>query len=172
MAKKNKVNNDKFEEIADYGDKMYFIRDFSTVEVSVKGKDKEVPLVLVADIMDYYEDTGEDEFEEKPFNISINIMPKLEVISKSIKKSAADSASIEPDEIQYTDISDYMGGVPLLLTDLEESFETMEEAVDFLKSDELRKQLNAQSVMIGFYLDGSINRIGDSRWSYLQKMVE
>jgi len=164
---------DKFEEIADWGDRKFFLRDFGyAVITDDDDNEKEVPLVLVAEILDYYEATGEDQFEEKPFGIDISIYPQMEFIDKAHIESCADSSGIEPEQVQYSDLSGYIGGIPVLMEDLEEPFATMEEAEEFLLSDDMRKKLNAKSVMIGFYLDGAINRIGQSRWEFLEYMVD
>lgn len=166
------MSRDKFEEIADWGDRKYFKRDFGTTILSNDEDEKEVPLVLVAEIQDYYEATGEDEFEEKPFGISISIMPDFDLIDEAHKESVAESNSIDNEEVTLVDIQGYMGGVPVLLSDLEKTFTDMDEAEEFLMSEELRKQLNAKQVMIGFYLDGAINRIGNTRWSMIEYLVD
>lgn len=173
-SKKNKETmsdkNEIFEEIADYGDQMYFTRDFGHVIISEED-DKEIPLVLVAEISDYYEATGEDEFKEKPFVISIDIYPRIDFIDKAHIESCAQSAGIEPEEVGYTDLKSYGLGIPLLLKDLEEGFESMELAEEFIKSDDLMKKLNSKSMLIGFFMDGAINRNGDSRWKYLEYAI-
>lgn len=169
--KKNKETmsdkNEIFEEIADYGDQMYFTRDFGYVIIGEED-DKEIPLVLVAEISDYYEATGEDEFKEKPFVISIDIYPRIDFIDKAHIDSCAHSCGIQPEEVGYTDLKSYGLGIPLLLKDFEEGFESMEEAEEFIKSDDLMKKLNSKSMLIGFFMDGAINRAGNSRWSYLE----
>ena len=173
--KKNKETmsdkNEIFEEIADYGDQMYFTRDFGHVIISEED-DKEIPLVLVAEISDYYEATGEDEFKDKPFVISIDIYPRIDFIDKEHIESCAQSAGIEPEEVGYTDLKSYGLGIPLLLKDFEEGFESMEEAEEFIKSDDLMKKLKSKSMLIGFFMDGAINRAGDSRWSYLEYALD
>lgn len=164
------AKKDKFEEIADWGDRKYFIRDFGSA-ILEDDEEKDIPLVAVAEIMDYYEATGDDKFEDKPYGVTVSIMPRLDFIDKAHLESAADSSSIEASEVQYTDLVGYMGGIPILMEDIEEPFATLDEAEEFLLSDDFRKKLNAQSAMIGFYLDGAINRIGNSRWSFLEYMV-
>lgn len=173
-SKKNKETmsnkNEIFEEIADYGDQMYFTRDFG--HVIIDEEDKEIPLVLVAEISDYYEATGEDEFKEKPFVISIDIYPRIDFIDKAHIDSCAHSCGIQPEEVGYTDLKSYGLGIPLLLKDLEEPFGEMSEAEEFIKSDDLMKKLNAKSMLIGFFMDGAINRAGNSRWSYLEYALD
>lgn len=166
-------DNEKFKEIADWGDRKFFIRDFGYASIEGEnGEDKDIPLVLVAEIMDYYEATGDDKFEKKPFGIDIDIMPNIDFIDSEHIKGAADSGGIEEGEVGYTDIKMYMGGVPFLSEELEKPYSEMEEAEEFLMSDKLRKELNARSAMIGFYMDGAINRIGNTRWSFLEYMVD
>lgn len=167
------MSNGKFEEIADYGDNKFFIRDFGSVIITDEDTDeeKEIPLVVIAEINDYFEATGEDEFEEKPFVVSMSILPRIDFIAEKHKKSASDSEGIEEDEIQYTDIMGYMGGVPIISDELNERFAEIDEAEEFVLSDDTRLKLNARAMMVGFYLDGAINRVGDTRWSYLEKMI-
>lgn len=167
---KNMSKENEFVEIADYGDQMYFTRDFG--HVIVGDDEKEIPLVLVAKIENIYEATGEDEFEEKPFFISLDIYPAIEYIDKAHIESCADSAGIEPDEVGYTDLVSYGLGIPLLLKNIEEGYAEMNEAEAFLKSSELEKQLNSQIMLIGFYMDGAINRAGQSRWEYLEYALD
>lgn len=167
---KNMSKENEFVEIADYGDQMYFTRDFG--QVIVGDDEKEIPLVLVATIENFYEATGDDRFEEKPFIISLSIYPSIEFIDKAHIESCADSAGIEPEEVGYTDLVSYGLGIPLNLKNLEEGYAEMDEAEAFLKSKELQDQLNAQSMLIGFYMDGAINRAGDSRWAYLEHSLD
>lgn len=167
---KNMSTENEFIEIADYGDQMYFTRDFG--QVIVGDDEKEIPLVLVATIENFYEATGDDRFEEKPFIISLNIYPSIEFIDKAHIESCADSAGINADEVGYTDLVSYGLGIPLNLKNLEEGYVEMNDAEEFLKSKELKDQLNAQSMLIGFYMDGAINRAGDSRWAYLEHSLD
>lgn len=167
---KNMSKENEFVEIADYGDQMYFTRDFG--HVIVGDDEKEIPLVLVATIENFYEATGDDRFEEKPFIISLNIYPSIEFIDKAHIESCANSAGIEPEEVGYTDLVSYGLGIPLNLKNLEEGYAEMNDAEEFLKSKELKDQLNAQSMLIGFYMDGAINRAGDSRWAYLEHSLD
>lgn len=169
MAKEN----EKFKEIVDWGDRKFFIRDFGYASIEGEnGEDKDIPLVLVAEIMDYYEATGDDKFEKEPFGIDIAIYPNMDFIDEAHIESCAKSAGIEPEEVHYSDLVGYIGGIPLLDEELEKSYKEMDDAEKFLMSDELRKKLNARSAMIGFYLDGAINRIGNTRWSFLEYMVD
>lgn len=163
---------DKFEEVADYGDKKIYLRDFGFAVIDDDGEEKEIPLVLVADIMDYYEATGDDKFEENPFGISISIFPRMDFIDKVHIASCADSAGIEPEEVTYADFIGFSSGVPIVMMDLEDGFKDMDEAEEFLLSDDFRKKLNAKSAMIGFYLDGAINKIGYTRWSMIEYLVD
>lgn len=160
-----------FTEIADYGDRKYFIRDFNYVFINDDGEEeKEIPLVLVAQIMDYYDAAGEDRFEKEPYGITIDILPTMEYIDKKHIKAAAKGVPAE--DVTYVDIVGYMGGIPIISELLNKSFEEMEDAEKYLLSKELNNHLNALSAMIGFYLDGAINRIGDTRWSRLEAIVD
>lgn len=166
---KNMSTENEFVEIADYGDQMYFTRDFG--HVIVGDDEKEIPLVLVAKIENFYEATGEDEFEEKPFSISLNIYPSIELIDKQHIDSVAESAGINMDEVGYTDLDSYGLGIPLILKDTEEFYAEMSEAEDFLKSKEFQDQLIARQITIGWYMDNAINRAGQSRWEYLEYVL-
>ena len=166
---KNMSTENEFIEIADYGDQMYFTRDFG--QVIVGDDEKEIPLVLVAKIENFYEATGEDEFEEKPFAISLNIYPSIELIDKQHIDSVAESAGINMDEVGYTDLDSYGLGIPLILKDAEEFYSEMSEAEDFLKSKEFQDQLSARQITIGWYMDNAINRAGQSRWEYLEYVL-
>jgi hypothetical protein len=167
---KNMSGENEFVEIADYGDQMYFKRDFG--QVIVGDDEKEIPLVLVATIENFYEATGDDRFEEKPFIISLSIYPSIEFIDKAHIESCADSAGINADEVGYTDLVSYGLGIPLNLKNLEEGYAEMNDAEEFLKSKELKDQLNSQQMMVGWYMDGAINRAGDSRWAYLEHSLD
>lgn len=159
-----------FEEIADWGDRKFYVRDFKSAIIDIDDDEKEIPLVLVAEIMDYYEVTGEDSFKDKPFGISIDIMPQMDFIDKKHIQSAADDISEE--QVGYTDVQTYMGGIPLLMEEISVQFEDLDDAEELLLSKEMKNKLNAMASMVGFYLDGRINRVGNTRWQFLTYMVD
>jgi hypothetical protein len=177
-----KKYTDKFEEFYNWGSNIGYARDFGHVGLSdVKGKDEmEVPLILVAKIINMYEATGDKKFEGKPFQVTFEISPRPDFIDKKHYESVLESSGLEDDytaddyDALFTDyIEGYAGGVPLMLEqDKFELFKDEDEAEKYIMSKEINSKLDGYKVMIGFYMDGQINRAGNSRWGYLTNMVD
>lgn len=169
---KGKVYTEQWEELADYGDEEFFIREFGTVGMHKKDKKVQIPLVLVAEISNMLEKTGEERFEEKPFVVQFDIAVHPSYISKKLLKEASPDNDANDLDSQFLDlINSYMGGVPVLDDSLVQSFATIEEAREFMKSKEAVEKLEAKKIMIGFYLDGAYNRMGSPRWNILEVMI-
>lgn len=176
-----KKYTDKFEEFYNWGERIGYARDFGHVELSdVKGKDEmEVPLILVAKITDMYDATGDEQFKEQPFAVSFEISPRPDMIDKKhyegvlAMSGLADDYTADDYDALFTDyIEGYAGGIPLNQEEFNKRFKDEDEAEKFIMSKEINDKLSAVSGMIGFYLDGRINRAGNSRWGYLAHMVD
>lgn len=174
MAKGGKIS-DKFKKEYDYGDREGYIRDFGSVELEVKGKDKEIKLVALAKIMNIYDATGDEQFEKTPYEVTFEIVPTLKHIDKKHIESAMDSSGVdELSSINYGDIFEhYMSGVSLAVDgETFKLFATYDEAKDYIYSKEVNDDITVSSRLVGFALDRPVNRIGTTGWSYLTAIVD
>jgi len=173
-AKGGKLSH-TFKEAYDYGDREGYIRDFGSVELEVKGKDKEIKLVALAKIMNIYDATGDEQFEKTPYEVTFEIVPSLKDIDKKHIESAMDSSGIdELSSINYGDIFEsYMSGVPLRVDgETFKLFATYDEAKDYIYSKEVNDDITVSSRLVGFALDRPVNRIGTTGWSYLTAILD
>jgi hypothetical protein len=176
-AKGGKIG-DKFVEAYNYGDRVGYIRNLGNCEMEIKGKEKEIPLLVIAKVMNLYEATGDAEFEKKPYEVTFEAVPYPKYIDKKHIESALEGSGLEDDikldlnNLQYYgDIFEgYMSGIPI--RNLEKRFETEEEAEDYIKSKKINSELTITGRMIGFLLDAPVNRIGTTGWQYLEHIVD
>lgn len=167
--------SDTFKKAYDYGDTEGYIRDFGSVELEVKGKDKEIKLVALAKISNIYDATGDEQFEKTPYEVAFQIVPTLKHIDKKHIESAMDSSGVdELSSINYGDIFEgYMSGVPLTVDgETFKLFATYDEAKDYIYSKEVNNDITVSSRLVGFALDRPVNRIGTTGWSYLTNIVD
>ena len=170
LAKGGKTKG-KWKLISDSGDTKYYVRDFGYVEID----DKKIPLVLVVKLYDLISSGAINESElphkNKPVHVYADILPKWRFISKKIKKDS--DADAQGTGENYTDVIGYMGGVPLNLDEFEYTFSSIDDADKYwIKSKEVDKQLDAYgNVMIGFIMDKSVNKIGNTGWDVLNYVL-
>jgi hypothetical protein len=160
--------SDKFTEV---GYKTY-ARNFGVASFD---DEKNINILVSANLIDMYDATGEEEFEDKPFvfYIETHAYPKFwsDEYAENIKDMVGDD-TINPKSIDYlSDAHSYGLGVPLSTYADGMRFKTEEEAIEFLNSKKLNDQISGLGMLSGFHFDKQINRIGDTGWKYLSEQV-
>lgn len=162
----------KFVEIADYGDEQLYKRYFGNVVIwdEKKEKDVEIDLYAIATIQDLYHAVSEDELpEEGNFQLTFTLYPEEKFISKTlIKKAQADTGKSGD---VHADLVPYMHGLRFEPND-KYFFKTKKTAENYLMSSKLNDKITGMGVMSGFVMDMHYNRIGETNWEHLKKIME
>ena len=152
-----------------------YARNFGVAQIGGFNDEKDINILVSANILDMYEATGEEEFEDKPIVLILETHAYPEFWSdeyaEKIKDMVGDD-TINPRTIDYlSDAHSYGLGVPLSTDADGMRFETEEEAIKFLNSKKLNDQISGLGFLSGFHFDKQINRIGDTGWKYLSEQV-
>jgi hypothetical protein len=167
MADGGSVGDD-FEEVIDLGAEQYYTRPFGIVESESNG---EIELVAVATIRDLENYMSEDELpEEGNFELNITLVPTEEFISEKILESAndEDSSSISDDSV--VNVVNYAGGLNYSPQE-RVFFESHQDALDYLMSDELKEQINRDSYSSDYIMYKQYNRLGQTNSEYLDYLM-
>jgi hypothetical protein len=159
---------DDFEEVIDLGSEQYYTRPYGMVESESNG---EVELVAVATIKDLEDYISEDELpEEGNFQLDITLVPTEKFISEEILESAndEDSSSISDDSV--INVVNYAGGLNYSPQE-RVFFETHQDALDYLMSDELKEQINRDSFSSDYIMYEQYNRLGQTNSEYLDYLM-
>lgn len=166
---KDKIFTETFQQIADYSTKELFVRTFGKV---ILDDDREINLLVIAEIYDLKESGAIHEEElpdqNKPVMLSMSLLPEIEHVHQKHKDSAMDSNGGYCD---LQDIYDYMGGLRFEPND-QAWFTSMDEAREYIMSKELNDQISGMGMMSGFTMDMHYNRIGETNWDILNKIIE
>lgn len=147
--------------------------------------DKDVQLALVCEAIDFRDVSHE--FDDKPYPVGLHC--DIMVHPKHMSKDYKDRAESSMDGKTIFDLASYGGGVPA--TNFLEGIESpsakskvksrvdddnarwFKDADDALKyaNDVYKKNADALFSMIGFTLDKSINRAGNSGWDVIKSQV-
>jgi hypothetical protein len=167
----HKLLSDKFEEV---GYETY-ARNFGVVQVDGFNNDKDINVLVCATIINMLDATGDEQFEEKPFTISIetHAYPKfwsneyVDNIKDMVGEDDIDARSLD----YLSDANSYGLGVPLSTDADNKQFETEEEAINFLNSKKLNDQISGLGMLSGFHFDKPYNRIGNMGWDLLYEQI-
>ena len=166
MADGGSVGDD-FEEVIDLGSEQYYTRPFGIVESESKG---EVELVVVATIRDLEDYMSEDELpEEGNFQLDITLVPTEQFISEEILESANDEDSSVSDNSEIN-LVNYAGGLNYSPQE-RVFFESHQDALDYLMSEELKEQINRDSFSSDYIMYKKYNRIGQTNSEYLDYLM-
>ena len=164
--KNNNSNSVELEEITNFDESYYLVKNY-TAEPSIN--DKTIVCNIYIKTLNMPALT-EWEDEKKPFVSELYIVPKLEFITQQCKDKIFDSMDFDEFLKTYGDIFAQMEiinyGLGIRLSGGFESFATEKEAIDALKKD-----VQAISMLIGFYMDKSWNQIGTTGWDTLNELV-
>jgi len=152
-----------------------YARNFGIAQIGGFNDEKDINILVSAILLNMYEATGEEEFEDKPFVLILETHAYPEFWSdkyaESIKDMVGDD-TINPRTIDYlSDAHSYGLGVPLSTYVDDMRFKTEEEAIKFLNSKKLNDQISGLGMLSGYHFDKQINRIGDTGWKYLSEQV-
>jgi hypothetical protein len=152
-----------------------YARNFGVAQIGGFNDEKDINILVSANLLDMYEATGEEEFEDKPFVLILETHAYPEFWSdeyaEKIKDMVGDD-TINPRTIDYlSDAHSYGLGVPLSTYADDMRFKTEEQAIKFLNSKKLNDQISGLGMLSGFHFDKQINRIGDTGWKYLSEQV-
>lgn len=174
MKTKIKKYTEKFEEVYNDGNKQIFIRTFSKVILDKK----DINLICIAEIYDLDESGTMHPNEIETLSkgrgyvqLSFSLLPEEQFISEKHKLSANDSGcSISNNTL--VNIHQYMGGL-YFEPDLEGKvwFKSNEKAIHYLMTKEVNDKINSAGFMAGFTMDKSYNRIGETNWARLDKIM-
>jgi hypothetical protein len=158
---------DDFQEVIDLGSEQSYTRPYGIVESESNG---EVELVAVATIKDLEDYMSEDELpEEGNFQLDITLVPTEQFISEEILESANDEDySISDDSV--LNVVNYAGGLNYSPQE-RVFFETHQDALDYLMSDELKEQINRDSFSSDYIMYKQYNRLGQTNSEYLDYLM-
>jgi hypothetical protein len=96
------------------------------------------------------------------------LLPELKYVHSKHKKSAKESGSLEKVTLEH--IYDYMGGLRFEPSEIV-WFENMEAAEEHIRSKEVNDKITALGGLSGFTMDMHYNRIGETNWDRLNKIM-
>lgn len=131
----------------------------------------EINLVIGAEIIDFYEATGEREDDPDRFLVLVNILPHKDEINDETREAIMSCCGLESwDTVSYMDIMGYGATVTRLE---EETFPTWDEAREYISNLPSAEVNNFDGLMImsGFLLDRPVNMIGDTGWTNIINFV-
>ncbi len=150
------------------GNKEILIRTFGTVIPD----DKEIPLLVIAELYDLLESGAvrEEEIPDitKPVMLSFSLLPELKYVHQKHIKGAQESGSL--DEVTLVDVYEYMGGLRYEPSDVV-WFESIEAAREHILSKQLNDKIAGAGMLSGYIMDQYYNRAGDTNWSVLNKIM-
>lgn len=160
----------KFQEVYDDSYKQLYIRTFGNVIIGGE-KEKKVNLLCIAEIYDLDRSHAvrleELPDQKKPVMLTFSLLPELKNISKKHIEAARDSGG-SGDEL--LDVYEYMGGLRFEPSKVV-WFATNEEALAHINSKEVSDQISGMGMMSGFVMDQHYNRIGETNWDRLDKIM-
>lgn len=166
MADGGSVGDD-FEEVIDLGAEQYYTRPFGIVESE---SNDEVELVVVATIKDLERYMSEDELpEEGNFQLDITLVPTEEFISEEMLESANDEDSSVSDD-SVVNLVNYAGGLNYSPQE-RVFFESHQDALDYLMSEELKDQINKDAFSSDYIMYEKYNRAGQTNSDYLDYLM-
>jgi len=155
------------------------------------GEDRELPLGVLFRVRDVVDEgiigPGSPK-AGRPWVVESVILPQPEGLTAGVKEAMGAPQEDRREAVIYH-MANYFGGVPLDCQSINPAnatperipglklpagiemplFPTQDEAVAFCR--EKVGVLDAAMVLIGFYLDRPVNRLGESGWEYLRQIV-
>lgn len=172
MKTKLKKYTNTFEKVYDDGNKQIYIRNFGHV---ILENDETVNILVICEIYDLDKSGAvrikELNDPEQPVMLTFSLLPELKYVSKkhlqSIKKSSGCGKDFKP---TLVDVYDYMGGLRYEPSD-KVWFGTNENAKEHILSKDLNDKILIDGRLSGFIMDQHYNRIGETNWSVLNKIM-
>lgn len=115
---------------------------------------------FVVELINWVESVGERDAPKEKYNLSLSVVSPEQAGEENMRKAYNDcDMLIDTPEMQVEALHAYAGGVPIWNSNGNNWQKLMKQA---------RKEALVASMLIGFYLDRPVNRMGETGWEALK----